>query len=105
MIPTGTYDNLSWENNHTAPANGWFVVQLRSMTTSAFIGLTNLTNGMTRYLWCSVNTANYSVFLPVRKGDVIQGGATNMQWASDSFYRFYYAKNYNNAETGTIIKY
>lgn len=105
MIPTGTYDNLSWENNHTAPANGWFVAQLRSTATQAFIGLKNLTNGMTRYLWGSVNTANYSVFIPVRKGDVIQASATNMQWASDSFYRFYYAQNYNNAETGTIIKY
>lgn len=105
IIPGGTYNDLSWGSNHTAPANGWFVVQLRSMTTSAFIGLTNLTNGMTRYLWGSVNAANYSVFIPVRKGDVIQGSTTNTQWASDSFYRFYYAQNYNNSETKSLIKY
>lgn len=90
-LPTSSYIDLTLGttgSTYTAPADGWFLFN-RKITSSQwqYVAMANDTTHIgTR---CMSNVSNAGVFIPVRKGDIVE--ANYNANGTINYFRFIYA--------------
>lgn len=90
-MPENVYTNITIPASNgtvTAPADGWFVMEMQASAVGQYIYM-DVTNGIRNRQVSGTSNAYLSMFLPVKKGDVVKCVYTA---TANKFLQFLYAK-------------
>lgn len=98
MLPSNNHIDLTIGASgtfYTAPANGWFSLNVIMNGSNTFVLFYNSTDSyMKAFQWCSSDKQETGIYLPVKKGDAVSL-AYNTTISYESFtegFRFIYAE-------------